>query len=551
MPNHHSKEGSMPMPTSCMVPSVAIKLVPAGLNGSVKSLIFVTANDLGLVGKMKSAFLLSLDLLSAWANGLTTASQEISSLASINGANCQQACDTLASEFPGRLYYEAADTNFTIWDQKQLQTIYVCRVTPASTEEVSQILQVLVDSWCRFAVKCGGHSRYPDDSVSVGGVTIDLGLMNSTVVSTDNTTARVSGGALTRQVFAALDPYGLAYVGGRIGQVGMGGFTLGGGTSVLAAKYGWALDNVIEYEVVLANASIVTASEDSNPDLYYALRGGGNNFGIVTAFNVSVFPQGDVYTGGRIFSYNQRERFLKEVEKIFTIEDSEDTNIVLEYRTAYSPQQGWTISSTQRYAEPVLYPQAYDGLNAIPALSNLTGGIGSLASSVQYPEPLGSTRNVFASLTHYPSVELSKKGIEVLKRNVERENLTSLNPQLITYSIPAATMKKSKARGGNALGLDVEGHLVINLLALAWTDSALDNSAYTFADGFIADFKQAAESLEAFHPYIYINYANKGQDVFAGYGETNRARLTEIQKTVDPYGIFTSSGLWTGFFKVR
>jgi hypothetical protein len=142
----------------------------------------------------------------------------------------------------------------------------------------------------------------------------------------------------------------------------------------------------------LANASIVTASEDSNPDLYYALRGGGNNFGIVTAFNVSVFPQGDVYTGGRIFSYNQRERFLKEVEKIFTMEDSEDTNIVLEYRTAYSPQQGWIISSTQRYAEPVLYPQVYDGLNAIPALSNLTGGIGSLASSVQYPEPLGSTR---------------------------------------------------------------------------------------------------------------------------------------------------------------
>jgi FAD/FMN-containing dehydrogenase len=158
-------------------------------------------------------------------------------------------CETLASEFPGRLYYEAADTNFTIWDQKQLETIYVCRVTPASTEEVSQILQVLVDSWCRFAVKCGGHSRYPDDSVSVDGVTIDLGLMNSTVVSSDNTTARVSGGALTRQVFAALDLYGLAYVGGRIGQVGMGGFTLGGGTSVLAAKYGWALDNVIEYEV--------------------------------------------------------------------------------------------------------------------------------------------------------------------------------------------------------------------------------------------------------------------------------------------------------------
>jgi FAD/FMN-containing dehydrogenase len=118
-----------------------------------------------------------------------------------------------------------------------------------------------VGSWCRFAVKCGGHSRFPDDSVSLGGVTIDLGLINDTVVSADRTTARVGGGALSRQIFASLDPYGLAYVGGRVGQVGIGGFTLGGGSSVLAAKYGWALDNVLEYEVRLA--SIVMAQHST------------------------------------------------------------------------------------------------------------------------------------------------------------------------------------------------------------------------------------------------------------------------------------------------
>lgn len=73
----------------------------------------------------------------------------------------------------------------------------------------------------------------------MGGVTIDLGLMNTTVVSDDHTSASIGGGALTRQVFAALDPYGLASVAGRVGQVGMGGFALGGGTSVLSAKHGW------------------------------------------------------------------------------------------------------------------------------------------------------------------------------------------------------------------------------------------------------------------------------------------------------------------------
>ncbi|KAI1454351.1 hypothetical protein F4805DRAFT_323519 [Annulohypoxylon moriforme] len=500
---------------------------------------------------MRSAHLLLFGVLSPFVKTEITSPQ--GSYFSVSGkkADCQQACEALSIEFPGRLHYEAADANFTIWDQKQLQTAYVCRVEPASSEEVSTVLKILVDGWCKFAVKCGGHSRYPDDSVSVDGVTIDLGLMNNTVVSADNTTARIGGGALTRQVFAALAPYGLAYVGGRVGQVGMGGFTLGGGTSALSAKYGWALDSVVEYEVVLPNATTVTVSETLHPDLYYALRGGGNNFGIVTSFNVTVFPQPSVYTGSRSFGDEQIPQFLEEAEKIFTIQDSEDTNVGLEYRYAYSAGSGWAMSSTQRYAEPVFYPPVFDALNSIPSLGNLTGGISSLAQSTNFSGPLGITRNVFATLTHYPSLELGKKGIEILKTNVEKGNLTGLSPQLITYSIPAMTVEKSKARGGNALGLTADGHLIINLLALSWTDKAMDNSAYAFADSFITEFKRAAENLNAFHPFIYINYANKGQDVFSSYGEHNRQRLTEIQQSIDPDGIFTSSGLWTGFFKVR
>ncbi|KAH6645340.1 hypothetical protein BKA67DRAFT_664428 [Truncatella angustata] len=467
------------------------------------------------------------------------------------GPNCQQACETLASELPDRVYYEALDSNFTIWDQKQFQTVYVCRVEPNSTDEVSEVLQVLVNNWCKFAVKCGGHSRYPDDSVSIGGVTIDLGLMNTIVISDDRTTARIGGGSLTKQVFAALDMFGLAYIGGRVGQVGMGGFTLGGGTSVLSAKYGWALDHVLEYEVVLPNATSVTVSECSHPELYYALRGGGNNFGIVTSFNVSVFPQGPLYAGSRTFADDQTSRFLEEAEKIFTIEDFEDTNIGLEYRYTFSARNGWTMSSTQRYAEPVMNPPVFDALNSIPALGNLTGGISSLASSTSFSGPLGNTRNLFAYLTHYPSVELSKQALAILKDITERGNLTSLNPQLITYSIPAMTMQMSKTRGGNALGLDVEGHLIINLFALSWTDRAMDNAAYAFADSFIAQFRAAAENVDAFHPFIYINYANRGQDVFGGYGQENQQRLIEVSRAIDPRGIFTSSGLWTGFFKVR
>lgn len=147
---------------------------------------------------------------------------------------------------------------------------------------------------------------------------------------------------------------------------------------------------------MLPNSTIATVSENQHPDLYYGLRGGGNNFGIVTSFKMTVFPQGLVYTGSRTFGDDQTDRFLEEAERIFTLEDAEDTNIGLEYRYSYSAAQNrYTMSSTQRYAEPLLNPPVFDALNAIPALSNLTGGINSLANSTSFSGPLGQTRYIF------------------------------------------------------------------------------------------------------------------------------------------------------------
>ncbi|KAI0426295.1 FAD-binding domain-containing protein [Xylaria sp. FL1042] len=482
--------------------------------------------------------------------GSIATSRNISSYAI---GNCTKACNELSNEFKDRLHFKENDANFTIWDQKQLQTIYSCRVEPTSADEVSSVLSILTMNWCRFAVKCGGHSRFPDDSVSVGGVTIDMGRINTTLVSEDQRTARVGGGSTSRQVFGALEPYGLAYLGGRVGQVGMGGFTLGGGTSVLSAKYGWALDNVFEYEIVLPNATIVTVNETQHPELYFALRGGGNNFGIVTSFTVGVFPQPPVYTGSRVFGDNQTSRFLEEAEKVFTLQDEEDTNLGLEYTYSYSPAQDrYSMSSTQRYALPVQHPSAFDALNQVPAETDLLGGINSLANNTRGGGPLGLTRNVFTTLTHYPSQELSNRAIEIYKEEVQAvRNVSGITAQLITYTIPATAIRNMGLRGGNALGIKAPGHLLINLLAVGWTNQRDDATAIAFADSFIGRFREAAVDLEVFHPFIYINYASPGQDVFSGYGNENQKRLVAIQEAIDPWGIFTSKGLWRGFFKVR
>ncbi|KAJ0132909.1 Uncharacterized protein HZ326_23998 [Fusarium oxysporum f. sp. albedinis] len=200
-----------------------------------------------------------------------------------------------------------------------------------------------------------------------------------------------------------------------------------------------------------------------------------------------------------------------------------------------------------RYAKPVINLLVPDTLKSIRALGSVTRGTNSPANSTSFNGPLGVTSKV------------------------EGANLTSLNSQLITYSIPAVIIEMPEARGGNALRLDIEKHLasksyllylqlcfhrdVIMIRTqsdhrvsqspfLSWTTSALDTAAYAFS-------REAAELLNVSYPFVCINHANKEQDVFDGYGKGNQRKLMKIQQDTDPRGIFTSTGLRTCFFKIR
>lgn len=167
-------------------------------------------------------------------------------MAEINHRQCAQ----LTTLFGSAVHYPGNDS-FTIWDAKQQEVHPACRTEPSSAFDVASLLDVLVDHWCYFSVKGGGHSRNAGDSNSVGGVTVDLDRLNQIQVLDNGTKARVGGGANSVQVYHALESHNLSFVGGRVGSVGMGGFTLGGGTSPFSNKYGWSLDNVFEYEVSL------------------------------------------------------------------------------------------------------------------------------------------------------------------------------------------------------------------------------------------------------------------------------------------------------------
>ncbi|KAL4816662.1 FAD binding domain protein [Aspergillus spinulosporus] len=469
--------------------------------------------------------------------------------------NCQRACASLSNLFgPASLHYPYNDDNFTIWDAKQQEARPACRVEPSTASDVSQIINTLVSNWCHFAVKGGGHSRHPGDSNSIGGVTVDLDHMASVEILGDGEKARVGGGANTYQVYAALDAHNLSFVGGRVGTVGVGGFTLGGGSSPFSNKYGWALDNVYEYEVVLSNGTIVTASESHNPDLYLALRGGGNNFGIVTAFTVRTFAQGSVSTTSAIFASNRTEEVLDRVYELFTDEElTSDVDMGYDLYYTYSAREdGFTLSGTQRYARPIRNPPVFNAIDQIPALTR-SNTISNMSSQTQESGPLGTTRHLFATITVSPSRLLLSQALNIFEEEVRAiRSVEGLVPNLVSYAISRNAIAAMKQRGGNTLGIQSDGPLFLILISTAWSDADGDAAVNAMTENTIARIREAAERLGVANRYLYINYASAQQadGVFAGYGEENVQRLKAIQRAVDPRGVYTSKGLWRGFVKL-
>lgn len=169
---------------------------------------------------------------------------------------------------------------------------------PATAEEASATVKFATANGIAFNVKCGGHSTAPVSSApSPEGMVLDLSLMRDVTVDPTAQTVSFGGGCLWREVDEALWKHGLATVGGTVSHTGVGGLILHGGYGALTGRRGLALDILISCEVVLADGSIVTASETENPDLFWGLRGAGSSFGVVTKFTSKAYPQGDIWGG--------------------------------------------------------------------------------------------------------------------------------------------------------------------------------------------------------------------------------------------------------------
>ncbi len=170
---------------------------------------------------------------------------------------------------------------------------------PADTGDVQKCVNFARENGLLVSVKCGGHAA-SGHAVCEGGLMIDLRKLNSIVVDPAARTAIAGGGTHWGELDAATQEHGLAVTGGRVPSTGIGGLTLGSGSGWLERKLGYTVDNMIGAEVVTADGSILQANETENPDLFWGLRGGGGNFGIVTKFEYRLHSVGPMVYGGML-----------------------------------------------------------------------------------------------------------------------------------------------------------------------------------------------------------------------------------------------------------
>jgi FAD/FMN-containing dehydrogenase len=211
--------------------------------------------------------------------------------------------EIMTAEDPG--YEEARKVHNAMIDRRP-RVIVRC----VGPEDVMAAVNLARDSELDLAVRGGSHS-VPGFGTADDAVVIDLSRMQAVQVDPETRTARAQGGATWRVFNDATHAHGLATTGGIISTTGIGGLTLGGGIGYLSRGFGLSCDNLRSAEVVTADGKVLTVSEQENDDLFWALRGGGGNFGVVTSFEYELHPVREIYGGPMLYEVRDAASVLR------------------------------------------------------------------------------------------------------------------------------------------------------------------------------------------------------------------------------------------------
>jgi FAD/FMN-containing dehydrogenase len=378
------------------------------------------------------------------------------------------------------------------------------------------------------SVRGGGHNP-AGRAVTNGGLMIDLSQMRAVLVDPVRRTARVQGGAIWKDVNRETQAYGLAVTGGAVGTTGVAGLTLGGGLGWLMARQGMALDNVLSVDLVLADGTLARASATEHPDLFWAVRGGGGNFGVAGSFEFQLAPVGPTVTGGIVAWPFARARDVLRFYRKVTRDVSDDMMVFAAMLTApdgvtklvaiaighmgASAEAEAAVAPVKKFGSPVL-----DTVGAI--------SYSALNSMLDASFPKGAL-NYWKS--HFVDT-LTDDAIETLIESFA-ECPTPMGQLMLEHFHGAATRVPVDA---TAYALRSEGYNAA--IITEWLDPALTERCIGWA----------RRAYEALLPLAgrqrYINYLDEddttaGGSLAAVYGP-NLPRLREIKKRYDPDNFF-------------
>lgn len=389
----------------------------------------------------------------------------------------------------------------------------------------------------RLSIKGGGHN-IAGLAVCDGGLMLDMSLMRGVWVDPTTRTARVQPGCLLGDVDRETQLHGLAAVLGFVSNTGAAGLTLGGGFGYLTRRFGWSCDNVLAMDVVTADGRMVRASEKENSDLFWGLRGGGGNFGIVTSFEYKLHPAGPEMMAGAIAWSAAHAREVLEMYRALTESAVSELTCVAALRMA--PPAPWLPKTVHGQPIVVLFVCHSGDVTEGEKQVGPIKGFGSPVGDIVQPRSYVSQQSLFDATQpkgrryYWKSEYLSKLHPEILAKLIEHaQRIVSPHSAIILFPVDGALSKLPENH--SAVG-NRNAAFVLNITA-SWENAADDETNMEWAHTAWREIRRFSTGG------TYVNFltAEEGNErIHAAYG-TNYDRLVQVKTKWDPENFFQTN----------
>jgi FAD/FMN-containing dehydrogenase len=451
------------------------------------------------------------------------------------------------------------------WAQQACEAVPSCVVRPRDVEELSQAIKILKSEFDQrtasqncdselFAIRSGGHSPVAGASSIRGGALIDLSLFGEVTISHDEKSVTIGSGCKWGDFYKTLELRGLTVAGGRNAAVGVGGLTLGGGLSFFSPRFGFVCSNIIAYEVVLADGLVVNVSATSHPDLWRALKGGANNFCVVSRFTIRAFPSSKIWSGFLYLHPSQAPNVLSSFEEYLDRTTTGDEGQIYD-EFAAGPIACFTYLQQlgiQAIAVALTHTKLAESSKSWPRCWQTSGfaklwrfwstcSVKSLAAASDEMSVLNppGRRQKFATTTiknDRATLAAAHEAYRDAIGEIRKHNIKNMSWTLVLQPMLPEWARKGDS---NVLGLSNCDSALVNIsFTLNWELSQDDSTAQRITRAAIEQIDAFTEYHNTGHRFRYINYCGSWQQPFDGYGWDNLEFMRGVSRRYDAEGLF-------------